>query len=80
MPNPYGRPRTQVTELRIRLPDDLMGRLYINIPSLFKPENPGIFKHGALSEYITTLVKRDLDRSIMAISMPSAAEVRNALK
>lgn len=60
MGNRFGRPPTQVIELYFRLPEHLFPLIIVKHPELFKPGNPGVFKHGALSRYISDLIREDL--------------------
>ena len=63
MPNPYGRPRTFNTVYKLRIPESIITQIFLAHPELFKPNEPGTFRHGAFSSYITRLLKEDLNRS-----------------
>jgi hypothetical protein len=63
MANPYGRPRTQVSELKIRIPEHILPEIKRHYPQMFRPGPGTIFRHGALSTYITRLVVQDLNHA-----------------
>jgi hypothetical protein len=77
MPNPYGRPRTFKRQMNVRLPDSLMAKLFLAYPHMFKPHNPKELKHGEMSDYLTRLVKADLDQQL---SPEMQEEIESAIR
>lgn len=46
--------------MHARIPDYIFALLVSTRPELFKPDEPGVFKKNALSNYIARLVLRDV--------------------
>lgn len=77
MPNPYGRPRTFKRSMNVRLPESFLAKLFLAYPQMFKPHNPKELKHGEMSDYLTRLVKADLDQ---VLSPEIQAEIESAVQ
>lgn len=60
MPSNRGRPRKRTREFFVRLPEHVLTLLVVHRPELFRPGEPGVFKYGAWSEYILSLIIRDI--------------------
>lgn len=60
---PRGQPPKDTVTIKARIPRELMPRLYLQRPELFKPDLSQTFKHGACARYITSLIKKDLEKS-----------------
>lgn len=60
---PRGRPKKDTVELYVRVPSSYLALLVSTRPDLFKPAEPGVFRHGALSGYISRLILSDIRAS-----------------
>lgn len=56
-----GRPPTQNVRLQVRLPADLMEKLYLLRPELMHPFDASKTRYGAPSRYVEMLIRRDLE-------------------
>lgn len=56
-----GRPPSTNVRLHVRIPADLMEKLYLLRPELMHPLDPGKTRYGGPSRYIEMLIRRDLE-------------------
>lgn len=56
-----GRPPTTNVRLHVRIPADLMEKLYLLRPELMHPFDPGKPRYGGPSRYIEMLIRKDLE-------------------